>query len=155
MLSASWSMNVGSGFITKELWVKQDDGRWLLKEDDFSVVTEYDQPREDGDQNDTALIIVDLQNDYFEDGKMPLFEVDAAAGNATKLLEHFRDSNKPIIHIQHIFNDDSAPFFIPHSTGVEIYKSVAPIDSEELVVKAFPNSFKDTSLDSILIEKRN
>ena len=36
-LSADWSMNVGHGVITNELWVKQPDGQWLLEEDDFEV----------------------------------------------------------------------------------------------------------------------
>lgn len=38
LLSADWSMNVGSGVITEERWVKQDDGRWLLAHDAFEVL---------------------------------------------------------------------------------------------------------------------
>ena len=41
VLSASWSMNVGRGIITKELWVRQDDQSWLLVEDDFEVQEQY------------------------------------------------------------------------------------------------------------------
>ena len=41
VLSASWSMNVGRGIITKELWVRQDDQSWLLQEDDFEVQEQY------------------------------------------------------------------------------------------------------------------
>ncbi|MEM9492907.1 MAG: nuclear transport factor 2 family protein, partial [Myxococcota bacterium] len=37
VLSADWSMNVGSGIITCELWVADDDGRWLLHEDAFEI----------------------------------------------------------------------------------------------------------------------
>ncbi len=40
ILSANWSMNVGKGFITKELWVKTG-GNWLLVEDDFTVEKQY------------------------------------------------------------------------------------------------------------------
>ena len=39
VLSASWSMNIARGFISKELWVKQSSGEWLLAEDDFTVLT--------------------------------------------------------------------------------------------------------------------
>lgn len=40
ILSANWSMNVGRGFITKELWVKTGED-WLLLEDDFTVEEQY------------------------------------------------------------------------------------------------------------------
>lgn len=36
-LAADWRMNVGSGVITKELWVRQTDGAWRLEEDHFEV----------------------------------------------------------------------------------------------------------------------
>lgn len=37
LLSADWSMNIGSGVITEERWVLQDDGRWLLEFDAFEM----------------------------------------------------------------------------------------------------------------------
>lgn len=37
LLSASWSMNVGRGIITREKWVLQDDENWLLEEDAFEI----------------------------------------------------------------------------------------------------------------------
>jgi ketosteroid isomerase-like protein len=37
LLSASWAMNVGRGIITLEKWVLQNDGRWLLTQDDFEI----------------------------------------------------------------------------------------------------------------------
>jgi ketosteroid isomerase-like protein len=37
LLSASWTMNVGRGIITLEKWVLQNDGKWLLAQDDFEV----------------------------------------------------------------------------------------------------------------------
>ncbi|WLQ16486.1 nuclear transport factor 2 family protein [Hahella aquimaris] len=39
VLSANWRMNIASGFISKELWVKQDSGEWKLAQDDFSVLS--------------------------------------------------------------------------------------------------------------------
>ena len=37
LLSASWTMNVGRGIITLEKWVLQNDGKWLLAQDDFEI----------------------------------------------------------------------------------------------------------------------
>ena len=41
LLSADWRMNVGHGIITKEKWVKQQDGQWRLEEDDFEVESSF------------------------------------------------------------------------------------------------------------------
>ncbi len=38
ILSAKWQMNKAFGVITNELWVLQDDGNALLREDDFEVL---------------------------------------------------------------------------------------------------------------------
>ena len=37
LLSASWTMNVGRGIITLEKWVLQNEGNWLLAQDDFEI----------------------------------------------------------------------------------------------------------------------
>jgi ketosteroid isomerase-like protein len=39
-LSASWSMNVGQGIISEELWVKENN-LWLLSYDDFTVEEQF------------------------------------------------------------------------------------------------------------------
>ena len=41
VLSATWSMNVGRGIITKELWVRQSDGAWRLEDDRFEVQEQF------------------------------------------------------------------------------------------------------------------
>ena len=105
ILSANWSMNIASGFITKELWILAEDGQWYLEEDDFSVLTQLTEPLTEDKR--TALVLVDFQNDYFEGGKFPLEESKQAAMQAGKLLNKFRDQNLPVIHIQHIFKDEA------------------------------------------------
>jgi nicotinamidase-related amidase len=49
----------------------------------------------------TALIIVDIQNDYFPGGRMTLHEMERAAENAARLLARFRDTGQKTFHIQH------------------------------------------------------
>ena len=39
-LSAKWSMNVGRGFISEELWVKKND-LWFLSYDEFTVEEKF------------------------------------------------------------------------------------------------------------------
>jgi len=93
-----------------------------------------------------GLILIDIQNDYFTDGKMALVGMDKAANNAKKLLDKFRKAKLPIFHVQHISNRAGAAFFLPDTDGVKIHESVAPIPNEIVVQKNFPNSFRDTSL---------
>ncbi|KMT21981.1 cysteine hydrolase family protein [Clostridium cylindrosporum] len=97
-----------------------------------------------------ALILVDIQNDYFPGGKFELANTSNTVKNIRKLLDYFRDNSYPIIHIQHISLSEDATFFIKDSVGVEIYKGVTPIDGEHLVQKNYPNSFFKTNLMEIL-----
>jgi nicotinamidase-related amidase len=94
----------------------------------------------------TALVIVDIQNDYFPGGRMTLEGIERAAGNAARLLEHFRNTGQPTFHIQHTWEDASAPFFVAGTTGAEIHASVAPRPGEPVIVKHFPNSFRESPL---------
>ncbi len=99
---------------------------------------------------DTCLILVDLQNDYFPGGSMELVGIGAAAANARRLLDDFRKRGKPVIHIQHIAAQAGATFFLPDTSGAQINQQVGPRTDETVVVKNFPNSFRDTPLLKIL-----
>ena len=97
-----------------------------------------------------CLIMVDLQNDYFPGGKMALTGIEDAAENARLLLTEFRKAKLPVIHIQHISMSPDALFFLPGTDGAKINDRVAPKEDEAVVVKNYPNSFRDTSLLEIL-----
>src|SRR5512138_2931411 len=101
----------------------------------------------------TALVIVDIQNDYFPDGKMPLVGPVEASQQAARLLDRFRRSQWPVIHIQHIAVRPSATFFLPNTPGVDFHPSVQPWEAEPIVQKNFPNAFRDTTLLDVLREK--
>jgi nicotinamidase-related amidase len=93
-----------------------------------------------------ALVLVDIQNDYFPDGNMELVDIDIASSNARLLLDKFRDQDLHTFHIQHTFLDSHAGFFLPNTAGSEIHGSVDPLPSETVIPKHFPNSFRDTNL---------
>ncbi|NRD75637.1 isochorismatase family protein [Shewanella sp. VB17] len=150
ILSANWSMNIASGFISKELWTLNNDGQWYLEEDDFSVLTQLSAPLEP--QKRTALVLVDLQNDYFTGGRFELDNTDKATKQAKTLLTYFRERALPVIHIQHIFKDDNAPFFASNTSGIAIETSVAPLENEPVIVKHQIDSFINTALEQTLIE---
>ena len=93
-----------------------------------------------------ALVLIDLQNDYFPGGRMELVGTDAAAAQAAHLLAAFRQAALPVIHIQHIAKRAGATFFLPDTDGARIHAAVAPVDGEEVIVKHFPSAFRETSL---------
>lgn len=97
-----------------------------------------------------GLIIVDVQNDYFEGGSMELVAMDDAAANCRALLAGFRDRGAPLFHVQHLANREGATFFVPGTAGAEIHESVTPADGEPLIVKHFPSAFRDTGLHDAL-----
>jgi nicotinamidase-related amidase len=97
-----------------------------------------------------CLIMVDLQNDYFPGGKMELAGIEDAAENARILLTEFRKKKLTIIHIQHISIPPNAFFFLPGTDGVKINDRVTPQEGEAVVVKNYPNSFRDTPLLEIV-----
>jgi len=93
-----------------------------------------------------ALIIVDIQNDYFPGGKMELVGMEEAASNAKRVLEIFRKKALPVFHVQHVSGQPGATFFLPDSEGVFIHESVAPTSGEQVLQKHFPSSFRQTNL---------
>jgi len=98
----------------------------------------------------TALIIVDLQNDYFQGGKWELEGTEAAATKASDLLMCFRENGLPVVHVRHEFPTTDAPFFVPNSDGARVHPSVQEMDGEPVVLKHQINSFRDTNLKAIL-----
>ena len=93
-----------------------------------------------------ALVVIDIQKDYFPGGRMELVGTEAASRRARELLEAFRESGEPLFHVRHEFEGPDAPFFAPGTEGAEIHPNVAPIEGEPVIVKHFANAFKDTSL---------
>lgn len=96
--------------------------------------------------SNTALVLIDIQNDYFEDGRWPVDKMQAVSANAARLLEHARNKGLWIVHVRHEIPSDEAPFFRPGTPGAEIHASVAPNEGEPVILKHRPNSFHDTSL---------
>ena len=93
-----------------------------------------------------ALILIDIQNDYFPGGKMTLVGIEKAANNAKKLLDKCREAKLPVFHVQHISKRPDASFFLPDTKGVKLHESVDPLPGEIVVQKSYPNSFRDTAL---------
>jgi nicotinamidase-related amidase len=100
-----------------------------------------------------ALLLVDIQRDYFPNGKMEVVGAVEAAQAAKRMLDHFREKNLLIIHIQHIAARPNATFLLPNTEGINFHESVKPLPAEMVIKKHFPNSFRETDLQSHLLSK--
>ena len=101
-----------------------------------------------------ALIIIDIQNDYFQGGNCELVNPVEASLKAKELLEYFRKNKMPVFHVQHINLRKGATYFLPNTKGAQIHENVKPLENEIIIEKNFPNSFLKTNLENEL-EKQN
>ncbi|MBC9931045.1 cysteine hydrolase family protein [Chitinophaga qingshengii] len=92
-----------------------------------------------------ALLIIDVQQDYFKGGKMELSNPDAAAANTRLILERCRQQGIPVIYIQHAA-DAAAGFLVAGTPGADIHSSIQPLPGEMIITKHYPNSFRETTL---------
>ena len=97
-----------------------------------------------------ALLIIDIQRDYFPGGAYPLVEPEAAADAARRVLDRFREGGEPVVHLKHVWDAPDAPFMKPGTDGIEIHDTVAPADGEPVIEKAEPNGFLGTPLEEQL-----
>lgn len=100
----------------------------------------------------TALLIIDIQNDYFPNGANELVGSLEAAGKAREVLVQCRAENKLVVHIQHLSTREEATFFIPDTFGAAIHERVTPLQQEKVITKHYPNSFRETELLAFLQE---
>ena len=92
-----------------------------------------------------ALVIIDIQNDYFPGGAMELVGSLEASEVASRVKVNFAASGKPVFVIQHIAGEN-ASFFRPGTFGVELHESVRLTHTDLFIQKRYPNAFRETSL---------
>ena len=98
----------------------------------------------------TALVLVDIQNDYFPGGRHPLHNPEPAAEKAGDALRLFRENGWPIFHVRHVNTNVNATFFLPDTDGIRFYQPLMPRTNEPVVVKHRPDSFYNTDLEEHL-----
>jgi nicotinamidase-related amidase len=100
-----------------------------------------------------ALIVIDLQNDYFPEGKFPLWNTDITLENTLTAIAKALSKNIPVILIQHIADAGKgiAPFFNAGTSGIDIHPDILAAAPDAIVVtKSFADSFHKTTLEENL-----
>ena len=97
-----------------------------------------------------ALLVIDIQNDYFPDGRFPLWNSDVVLSNIERAIGKARSQGTPVILVQHIARG-AAPFFIEGTAGAEIHPRIrAAAPGAAVVVKEYADSFEKTNLEATL-----
>jgi len=100
-----------------------------------------------------ALIIIDMQNDYFKNGSMELAGINDALDQTNKLIKYAREKEYKIYFVQHFALKKEATFFVPNTQGVKLHNDF-DIQNDMIIEKNYPNSFRDTKLQNEL-QKEN
>lgn len=101
----------------------------------------------------TALIVIDVQNDYFANGAYPQWQVDEALAQTLLCVEKAKQQSIPVILVQHLADNSQgdAPFFNPGTLGVEIHPALLKAAPDApIITKHFADSFDNTPLADIL-----
>lgn len=102
-----------------------------------------------------ALIVIDLQNDYFADGKFPLWNSEATLNNIESAIGKAKAKGIPIVLVQHIANAGKgiAPFFNEGTSGAAVHPRIlAAAADAPVVIKEFADGFHDTTLEATLAQ---
>ncbi|BBF86533.1 isochorismatase [Aquitalea magnusonii] len=102
---------------------------------------------------DSALIVIDLQNDYFPGGKYPLWNTATVLDNCVAAIEQANTLGIPVILVQHVADSSEglSPFFNAGSEGVAIHPRIlAAAPQATVVIKQAADSFYQTTLQATL-----
>jgi nicotinamidase-related amidase len=98
-----------------------------------------------------ALIVIDVQNEYF-DGALPISDPspDESLANIGRAMEAATASGVPVVVVRHTSGEPESPIFREGSHAWQLHPEVAGRPHDYLVEKTLPGSFTGTSLGEIL-----
>ena len=100
-----------------------------------------------------ALLVIDLQNDYFPHGHFPLWNTEVTLNNIEAAITKANALSIPVIHIQHIAHREKgmSPFFNKDTEGVAIHPRIlAAAPNAPIVIKQQADAFINTNLEKLL-----
>lgn len=98
-----------------------------------------------------ALVLIDIQNDYFEGGRFPLYQPEQTLDRMLQLVEQARQREIPVILVQHIAANSPAAFFEAGSVGADLHaRLLAALPQAPVVIKQQADSFYQTELEATL-----
>lgn len=101
-----------------------------------------------------ALIVIDVQNEYFT-GKLPIEHppVEQSLPNIVQAMKVARESGIPVVVVQHD-TPAGAPVFAVGSDGWQLHPDVAALGADYVVNKKLASSFTGTGLAQWLVDNQ-
>ncbi|WP_305857552.1 cysteine hydrolase family protein [Balneatrix alpica] len=100
-----------------------------------------------------ALIVIDLQNDYFPTGHYPLHRSEEVRQHCQQAIELAQQQGWPVILVQHLADPAKglAPFFNEGTEGAAIHPQIATAAAgAPVVIKRYADAFEQTELAAVL-----
>jgi nicotinamidase-related amidase len=109
-------------------------------------VTKMSNNKKPAKKNNTALLIIDVQNGVF--GKPnETYRAEPLLDNLEDLIKRARKASVPVIYVQH--NEGEMK---PNTTDWQIHQRLTPQKGEIIIQKRHPDSFQDTPLEETLLK---
>jgi len=103
----------------------------------------------------SALIIIDVQNDYFPAGAFPLADTDSTLAAIQLAIIKANNAGVPVVIVQHIADANAglAPFFNPGTVGADIHPAILELaPAAPIIIKHYADSFVQTTLADTLAQ---
>jgi nicotinamidase-related amidase len=100
-----------------------------------------------------ALLVIDLQNDYFPGGAFPLWNAEGTLASVEAAIRRAAAAGVPVLLVQHVADAarGPSPFFNAGTPGVELHPRIrAAAPAAPVVVKSFADGFHQTNLEETL-----
>lgn len=98
-----------------------------------------------------ALLLIDVQKEYFSEGKLALPGMEAALEPIEALIADFRAGYLPVLFVQHVALDaDPEAPFAAFATGTELHDRLQPELHDAVIAKSSPNAFVQSWLQARL-----
>jgi nicotinamidase-related amidase len=97
----------------------------------------------------TVLLVIDVQNDYFAGGALPLWNVEATLDRIEQAMLRARAQGLPVVLVQHLA--DQGPGFEAGTPGAALHPRIlAAAPGAPVVIKRFADGFHQTELERTL-----
>ena len=96
-----------------------------------------------------ALIVIDVQNEYFTGGKWALPASKEALPNIQRLVSLARERGERVFYVRH-FLPAGAPVFADGTPGCELHDDLDVRPDDTIIKKAHPSAFMGTGLQDML-----
>ncbi len=103
-------------------------------------------------QNLQALLVIDVQNEYFI-GRLPVTFPDDSLGNILKAMDFAASVGMPVAVIQHTAPSQDSPTFRKGSEEWKLHPEIEKRKRDILIEKNLPGSFTGTILEKWLLER--